>query len=103
MHTYRLLLTYILCTAKCRPLIDNFTFFFTLDVNECADGTHTCHSNATCTNTDGSYSCACKVGFSGNGSNCTGTLTRANMQTFSFYVVDFSFAHDSSSRELNAI
>ena len=33
-----------------------------------------CHVNATCTNTngEGSYTCACLDGFTGDGFNCTG-------------------------------
>ncbi|XP_018320718.1 multiple epidermal growth factor-like domains protein 8 isoform X2 [Agrilus planipennis] len=37
------------------------------DVDECGLGIHDCHPNATCTNTDGSFSCHCKRGFIGNG------------------------------------
>ena len=43
-----------------------------LDINECSDGNHTCHVNATCTNTEGSHECHCNSGFKGNGSYCTG-------------------------------
>ena len=43
-----------------------------LDNNECTSGTHTCHGNATCANTDGSFTCACNTGYSGNGVTCTG-------------------------------
>lgn len=32
------------------------------DVDECGLGLHDCHENATCTNTDGSFSCHCKKG-----------------------------------------
>ena len=47
--------------------------FPSLDFNECAIHTHGCHANATCTNTVGSYSCACIRRFTGNGKNCTST------------------------------
>ncbi|XP_035678062.1 uromodulin-like 1 [Branchiostoma floridae] len=42
-----------------------------LDVDECADGTHNCHAQAACTNTDGYFTCDCTEGYSGNGVNCT--------------------------------
>ena len=42
------------------------------DINECLTSGHTCHSNATCNNTAGSYTCACKNGFLGDGRTCRG-------------------------------
>ena len=31
-----------------------------------------CHSEADCTNTEGSFTCTCKSGYTGNGQLCTG-------------------------------
>ena len=44
--------------------------FRSLDNNECLLSTHTCDRNATCTNTGGSFDCACNSGFQGNGHTC---------------------------------
>jgi len=41
------------------------------DVNECLQNLHDCDGNALCTNTAGSFTCACKSGFTGNGKACT--------------------------------
>jgi hypothetical protein len=43
-----------------------------LDIDECSTGTHTCHVNASCTDTIGSYSCTCFAGFTGNETYCEG-------------------------------
>ena len=43
------------------------------DINECELEIHTCHSEANCTDTDGSFNCTCREGFEGDGFNCTGT------------------------------
>ena len=42
------------------------------DNDECTSGTNNCHNNAICTNTDGSFTCACNTGYGGNGVTCTG-------------------------------
>ena len=41
-----------------------------IDINEC--DTSPCSSDATCSNTDGSFQCACNNGFNGDGTTCTG-------------------------------
>ena len=33
-----------------------------LEIDECAIGSHDCDANATCTNTEGSFDCACNQG-----------------------------------------
>jgi len=40
------------------------------NVNECIQGTHACANDAACTDTVGSYECACNHGFSGDGISC---------------------------------
>jgi hypothetical protein len=39
-------------------------------VDECATGTHSCSSNAKCTDTLGSFQCICNTGFGGSGVQC---------------------------------
>ncbi|XP_065195321.1 fibrillin-3-like, partial [Sycon ciliatum] len=40
------------------------------DTNECLDGSHGCHANATCSNTAGGHTCACRPGYRGSGLFC---------------------------------
>ena len=44
--------------------------YFSLDIDECRDGTNKCSSNARCINTQGSYTCSCSHGFRGDGISC---------------------------------
>ena len=48
------------------------TFEPSLDINECAEGTHNCDVNSDCINTGGSYQCVCRTGYDGNGRVCRG-------------------------------
>ena len=42
------------------------------DINECESDP--CHLKATCTNTDGNFTCNCTAGYEGDGFTCTGTI-----------------------------
>ncbi len=53
-------------------VITTAIFFVLIDIDECSFGTHSCDSNADCTNTVGSYSCQCRSGYAGNGKSCLG-------------------------------
>ena len=47
-------------------MISNFIGSRTSDIDECMEATP-CAANATCTNTHGSYDCACNDGYRGDG------------------------------------
>ncbi|XP_078382555.1 uncharacterized protein LOC144665226 isoform X6 [Oculina patagonica] len=40
------------------------------DIDECSASNPVCDVNANCQNSDGSYSCSCKAGFTGDGKTC---------------------------------
>ena len=44
--------------------------FATSDINECELDVDQCATNATCSNTEGSYECSCNTGFTGDGISC---------------------------------
>ena len=45
------------------------------DIDECADAAqNNCDENASCANTEGSYTCGCNTGFTGDGFTCNGSL-----------------------------
>ena len=52
--------------------------YLVLDINECSSNSYSCDVNGVCNNTGGSYTCACKPGYSGDGKNCTGKLYLLN-------------------------
>lgn len=53
---------------RCLRGVNILDLLFT-DIDECVSS-HTCHVNASCVNTAGSYNCACNQGFSGDGFSC---------------------------------
>ena len=42
-----------------------------VDIDECST-VSPCHANATCNNTEGSYTCTCDGGYTGDGILCNG-------------------------------
>ena len=50
-----------------------FFLYITLDIDECAESNlNNCDTDATCTNTEGGYQCACNIGYAGDGTACQG-------------------------------
>ena len=45
------------------------------DIDECSEGLDECASNATCANTESSYTCSCDTGYHGDGFTCEGMLS----------------------------
>ena len=70
-----------------RPLFNivavesNIFFLSRIDIDECRI-LNPCDDNADCLNTNGSYTCACRTGFTGNGSHCKGLDQPACMLVF---------------------
>ena len=52
----------------------SFCFIFVSDIDECSEDPESCHENANCANTPGSFVCSCLPGYEGDGiDSCTGT------------------------------
>ena len=47
---------------------------FISDIDECSKNGSVCDENAECFNNDGSFTCICKDGYTGNGTVCLGEL-----------------------------
>ena len=52
-----------------------------IDFDECASGLNDCHNDATCNNTEGGFTCECKAGYIGNGTDCTAITTTQSTPT----------------------
>ena len=55
-------------------------FYYFPDIDECSKNGSPCSENAKCFNNDGSFTCICKDGFTGNGTVCLGKLTLKHFQ-----------------------
>ena len=69
------------CVVLDKTIVNKYALLCTLlryvlrcvaDINECRKGNNECDPNAECTNTEGSYDCVCRSGYTGNGRSCTG-------------------------------
>ena len=49
-------------------------FMFHCNLNECSNNTDDCDVNADCADTDGSFACTCREGYSGNGTFCASKM-----------------------------
>ena len=49
-----------------------FASLLNIDVDECTAFPNVCGANTNCNNTDGSYTCICKAGYTGDGKTCSG-------------------------------
>ena len=47
--------------------------YFLTDIDECLSTP--CDKNAVCANTEGSFTCKCNTGYSGDGFGCTGKIS----------------------------
>ena len=52
---------------------NNLALNISTDISECKEQLP-CHAKASCTNAAGSYNCACKAGYTGNGITCAGHI-----------------------------
>ena len=59
------------------------------DVNECQTGSFSCHAQAECVNTDGSYDCSCLPGYTGNGMHdCLGTGKKTIITILFYFILE---------------
>ena len=76
VDTLEMELTAQVCKIKQRLAFEQFSscFCHDTDINECEDPGDSvlCDVNAECTDTEGSYECECKTGYSGDEFNCSG-------------------------------
>ena len=49
-----------------------------IDINECTIETDGCDTNAACDDVDGSYTCTCNGGYTGDGFDCAGESSNDN-------------------------
>ncbi|XP_070160368.1 nidogen isoform X1 [Polyergus mexicanus] len=59
-----------ICNAGYQYLYEEDGSAICVDVNECTAGNHMCSLDAQCINQEGSYTCQCRTGFTGDGRVC---------------------------------
>ena len=53
-----------------KPLKPDKKLFSCVDIDECAINNGGCHAGATCSNTEGAFTCTCPAGYEGDGFTC---------------------------------
>ena len=72
VSTSQILKTYRVTSVVIPKLL--LEFCSSSDIDECQEQSP-CDQNANCTNTPGSFTCTCNVGYQGDGLTCTGLYT----------------------------
>ena len=63
----------LIYSTKCCFAVYNVLSMYA-DVDECERNEDNCHENAQCINTEGSFTCSCNTGYTGNGVNCSSKI-----------------------------
>jgi len=74
-----MLMNFMLCRVMSLP-VSQFSWQWVSDVtlsdiDECTTGVHNCNESATCTNTEGGFTCQCLPDYTGNGTHCRGVTS----------------------------
>ena len=77
--------------------------FVLIDIDECLNRSHACDVNANCTNTDGSYNCTCKEGYTGDGQSCQGILDQTVHHTGLLLTISRACPKFTNMERYNAI
>ena len=56
------------------------------DINECDRNTDNCSEDAQCTDSDGSFTCTCNIGYHGDGVICTSNASNEALHHIFFYL-----------------
>ena len=63
---------HVLSLITVLDMLKMFASLLNVDVDECTAFPNICGANTDCHNTDGSYTCICKAGYTGDGKTCSG-------------------------------
>ena len=64
-----------------------FLMLFSADIDECETGSDNCDEKAQCTNTEGSFTCSCDSGYTGDGTECSVVLTVGLLLTVALVLI----------------
>ena len=73
----------IVHTSLVHSKCENITI--TTDIDECSVGVDNCALQATCTDSEGSFICACDTGYNGDGVTCNSKLTTSHTTLVNAY------------------
>ena len=72
------------------------------DIDEC-EGLSPCDDNAVCSNTPGSFTCACNEGYSGDGMTCAGEYFNAedaNLSLFNLFACQNTYKNSGVAKNI---